>query len=745
MASILFILIATIALAALRSRVAVSFITTNVVPTRILQRPTFHGPNEKIWLNHANEHYSIYTDLIEPRRLMQESLTVFSTSLFPENDRIRPTLGNGHIATVVYTDTIYMNGLYNGLRVFSHRARIPSTCAIEVVSTTTRITKSSYSLDIEKGMFIEVRSGPGFKIELKRYAHRSINQLMITEMTVDNCCLDDFKVDLEMNYGNDSEDITLRSDIESGVRHTYGKTKVLEDGSVGGLQVYMISTDLPPNGTVVVKKGQKSSYLFLTSIDTEKGPALNAFNKGVSEYFNDALEDQHIKAWRNIWANGRVDIIGDPETAKVTYAAYYYIISSIPITNDSDLSFVGLSPGDLAHGSYYKDYQGHVFWDQETWMYPPIQVLHSDFGKTLLKSRIRTLDSAKQLAKQKGYKGAMYPWESAYTGFETSPSDETADYEHHITGDISQAFYFYLTMTNDTDFMTAGRGAEVISSIADFWESRVTLDKDTGLYHINGVMPPDEYHWPVNDSAYTNYVAKISLEAPYKILSTQPKNSYQNIADNLFIPFNNTGQWHPEYDSYTEDVIVKQADVILLGYPLMMNLSKEVRRNDLLQYERVTPGGPAMTWGMFAIGWLELNQLDKANALFARQFDNVREPFYTWSENAHGPGAHNFITGMGGYLQSVLFGYGGIRVYDDKLTINGALPLTATYMKIIGIDYLGGSLNLRFSKSSLYITLTKKAMTTLKCEDESTGYSIPLSLGIPLTYKLSTTISISPA
>lgn len=71
------------------------------------------------------------------------------------------------------------------------------------------------------GMFIEVRSGPGFKIELKRYAHRSINQLMITEMTVDNCCLDDFEVVLEMNYGNDSEDITLRSDIESGVRYFY--------------------------------------------------------------------------------------------------------------------------------------------------------------------------------------------------------------------------------------------------------------------------------------------------------------------------------------------------------------------------------------------------------------------------------------------------------------------------------------------------------------------------------------------
>ena len=70
----------------------------------------------------------------------------------------------------------------------------------------------------------------------------------------------------------------------------------------------------------------------------------------------------------------------------------------------------------ISYIHFCQDYQGHVFWDQETWMYPPIQVLHSDFGKTLIKSRIRTLDSAKKLAEQKGYKGAMYPWESAYTG-----------------------------------------------------------------------------------------------------------------------------------------------------------------------------------------------------------------------------------------------------------------------------------------------------------------------------------------
>lgn len=65
-------------------------------------------------------------------------------------------------------------------------------------------------------------------------------------------------------------------------------------------------------------------------------------------------------------------------------------------------------------------------------------------------------------------------------------------------------------------------------------------------------MPPDEYHWPVNDSVYTNYIAKISLQTVEKIPSASAKKNYKTIADNIYIPFNVTGQWHPEYDSYQE-------------------------------------------------------------------------------------------------------------------------------------------------------------------------------------------------
>ena len=65
---------------------------------------------------------------------------------------------------------------------------------------------------------------------------------------------------------------------------------------------------------------------------------------------------------------------------------------------------------------FFQQYGGHIFWDQETWMYPTILALHSNLGKTLVGTRIRTLDSAYLYATQRGYKGAMYPWESAFVG-----------------------------------------------------------------------------------------------------------------------------------------------------------------------------------------------------------------------------------------------------------------------------------------------------------------------------------------
>lgn len=106
-----------------------------------------------------------------------------------------------------------------------------------------------------------------------------------------------------------------------------------------------------------------------------------------------------------------------------------------------------------------------------------------------------------------------FPWESAATGIETiQPGYEyIAQYQQHISGDISFGLRYYLSLTHDVDFMKS-EGCELAMEIAKFWESRVTLNESSKLYDINHVMGPDEDHVDVNNNVYTNVIAKYSLE-----------------------------------------------------------------------------------------------------------------------------------------------------------------------------------------------------------------------------------------
>ena len=327
----------------------------------------------------------------------------------------------------------------------------------------------------------------------------------------------------------------------------------------------------------------------------------------------------------------------------------------------------------------------------------------------------------------------MFPWESALTGSEVCPGEIYSDYEQHIIGDIAFAVKQLWLASGDQQWLM-NQAFPLIRATAEFWASRALYNDSKNGYVIYNVMPPDEDAEVVNNSAYTNTIAKMNLKFAYEVLPNASE-SWKAIAENIYIPFDVTNNYHPEYEGY-RGTEVKQADVILLGFPLMVNMSFDVRRSDLSFYEpRTNPRGPAMTKSMFAIGWLDVGEPARAETSFNESYVNAKAPFMVWTEGADGGGAVNFITGAGGFLQSVLFGYGGLRLHGNKqLQFNPRLLPGATQVKLIGIDYHGNSVDFVIggSESEIMVTSRLSSAPILQAVIVSTQKKHRLDIGFRL-------------
>jgi len=268
-------------------------------------------------------------------------------------------------------------------------------------------------------------------------------------------------------------------------------------------------------------------------------------------------------------------------------------------------------------------------------------------------------------------------------------------------------------------------------------------------------MGPDEYHGNVNNSAYTAVAARQTLrfaKTACDVLRTsgvpctaQPE--WARVADGLWVEYDAALQYHPEFEGYKrgdkQDGFVKQADVILLyALPLLHDAPAAVARNDLEYYANWTDGnGPAMTWSAFAMAYLfALADESRAASYFTRGYETVRMPFGVWDETTSG-GCGNFLTGAGGFLQSVIHGYGGVRFGADSLTLTPRLPPSTGSLTVDGIKYRGASLRLDVATSIANLTLVRAAAG-------GTGLTVagrPLEVGVPIKLALGRAAKIMPA
>ncbi|MGB5498790.1 MAG: glycoside hydrolase family 65 protein, partial [Maribacter sp.] len=273
----------------------------------------------------------------------------------------------------------------------------------------------------------------------------------------------------------------------------------------------------------------------------------------------EVLLAQHKKLWVELW-EGDIEIEGDLTSQQDVRLALYHLYAFG--RGDSDLS---IAPMGL---SLQTPYNGHIFWDTELWMFPPLLLFNQDIARSLVNYRSDRLEQAQQRAVNYGYDGAMFPWESDDTGEEaTPPFALTGPFEHHITADIAIAFWNYYRVTKDKKWLKE-KGYAVMKEIADFWVSRATENTD-GSYSINNVVGENEFAPNVNDNAFTNGAAITALNYAVKAseaLGLEPNAKWQEVADKIKILQFEDGV--TKEHSFYDGEIIKQADVNLLSYPL---------------------------------------------------------------------------------------------------------------------------------------------------------------------------------
>jgi len=385
----------------------------------------------------------------------------------------------------------------------------------------------------------------------------------------------------------------------------------------------------------------------------------------------DGTLSENTTAWQALWA-GRIDVLGNPTLATDVNASQFYLWASTRAGVNSSISPAGLSSND---------YNGHIFWDAETWMYPSLLAQHPDLAAGINNYRFDRLAAAQAHAAATGYAGARFPWESALDGTEQIPPPLSVNtegiYEQHITADVALAQWQYYLATGDQAWL-ASRGWPVLSQAAQFWASRVTAGTH-GSYHINAVTGPDEENPVVNDEVYTNVAAATTLldaAAAAKVIGASAPASWAAIAHGLVVLYDATQRINPEFSGYQGEM-VKQADATMLSYPWGNAISPAAAQNDLNYYvPRTDPGGPSMSDAINSIDTSALGSPGCASYVYTLRSNEpfIRDTFDQFSESPTG-GAFTFTTGIGGFLQEFLYGYPGLRW--SATTVNLAPSLTS--------------------------------------------------------------------
>ena len=667
------------------------------------------------------------------------------------------TLGNGHLGVrgeVELEPTVYgttIAGVYDDAPYFYREiVNAPRVVGLQLMFngeplnlSTHRILRYERELDIKKGTlktWVELETKKGVRIgyESTRIVHGKRKNLVIMKFKfkASQDGLLTILSPIELDTANPSYrgEILVRhysvEELDCEGEGVYAHVRTLD----GRYHVGIASSIFTPVNherstvkstrligevlTLNVEGGKEYEFVKYVVVSSSGG---NDMKSAVLEELRESkragfeqLYEEHVSHWDRIWERAWVDIEGDEDAERGLAFSLFHLVQSLP--HDSHISLT-------ARGIHGFGYRGHVFWDTEIYALPFFMATMPEEARRMLVYRYNNLNAARENARLNGYEGAQFPWESADDGREATPPlvpldmrgermvrIYTGEEEHHITADIAYTVDLYYRITGDEEFITR-HGLEIILETARFWASRVRYDDGKG-YVIEGVIGPDEYHEHVNNSFFTNLMARHNLllgvsyfregigkdrwrEVIERTGVTEGEvQKWLEIAEGLYIPPQTDDGVYEEFDGYfalrdytvdpyglgeerlPEEIrkdlgrtrLIKQADVIAAQYLLKDWFDLDTIRRNFEYYIVRTTHASSLSMPTYAIVASWLGDMELA-------YDYFMKCAYIDLKNIYGNTADGFHLATAGGLWQIIFrGFCGVDFKEDTLKISPNLP-----------------------------------------------------------------------
>jgi trehalose/maltose hydrolase-like predicted phosphorylase len=419
---------------------------------------------------------------------------------------------------------------------------------------------------------------------------------------------------------------------------------------------------------------------------------------------NSLLRD-HVQAWHALW---RSDILvgGGGELQRTIHSDLFYLLENSTVDTAWPVGACGFS----------SHYFGHVFWDNDLWVFPSLLLLHPARAKSLIQFRQRSLPQALARATAHGFAGAMYPWEAdPWSGEDVTPAFavQNADREIHVNGAVALAQWQYYLATHDRAWLKE-RAFPVIRAVADFWSSRASFNSAKHRFEILGVTSPEEDYTDVNNEIYTNQVAHQSLEAAIEAAQVQgvaadPK--WRQTADSLYLPSAGNNGAYFDFDPTTphdKSTSWMATSVPMLSIPAL-NFEAGADTLEGLFRHSVAAIGPVrgraneMVLLMLAIQAANVGETEYFSDFIggSERVDDpfLKPPFNVRSETPQNDSTY-LLASSGGFVQAFVYGLTGLRVEEAGLVAKFAptLPSSLSYLKLVNLEFRGKSLDVVISR-----------------------------------------------